>query len=265
MDKQHAEDFKRLLQGTLAGYESEKVALQRDVLAWWWKALEPYSFQNVSAAMAIHSRQSRFKPKPADLIEIINAQDGRPSADEAWPMALLARSEASTVVWTEETEKAWHQCYPAFEVGDEFGARMAFRFHYQRLIDHSRMQGQPVKWSVSLGHDPEHRATALEVAKHKGLLTHERIEKLNPAGLIEGDGQHIAALVGYDGKKDAPPSPDIQANLKKLREVLATPAQGKAEISAQQKAEEEKRRQELIEQENELLAQAANRYQEKSA
>jgi len=264
MDKQHGQEFKKLLEATLSGRAGEKVILPPDVMAWWWEALKPYSFQNVSAAMTVHSRRSKFKPSPAELIEIINQQDGRPSADEAWPIALQASDEMATAVWTEEIEQAWHHCYPVFESGDEIGARMAFRQHYQKLIDHARMHGLPVKWNVSLGHDPNQRITALEVAEQKGFLSHDRVEALLPAPELQGDGQHIAALVGYDGKKDAPPSEDVKANLKKLRDVLATPTQSKADIEAQRKAEEEKRREHLAEQER-LLAEASNRYQEQSA
>lgn len=264
MDNRHAEEFKKLLEVTLAGHDGAKVALPRDVLAWWWKALKPYSFQNVSAAMTVHSRKSSYKPKPADLIEIINQQDGRPSADEAWPIALHARDESITTVWTEEIKQAWFHGQEVYRTGDGIGARMAFRQHYQKLIDQAREIGKPVKWKVSLGHDPSQRITVLQEAEQKGFLTHNHVAALLPSEEIKGDGQHIAALVGYDGKKDAPPTEDAKANLKKLRDALASPSKSKSETEAERKALEQNRRDELAEQ-TRLLEEAKSRYQEKTA
>lgn len=264
MRKQDGEEFKKLLQGTFSGYEGQRVLLQSDVLAWWWKALEPYSLQNVSAAIALHSRQSAFKPKPADLIDIINQQDGRPTADEAWPMALLAMSEGSTVVWTEETEQSWYHCYPTIEVGDKIGARMAFRQHYQKLIDHARMNGVAAKWNVSLGQDQSHRETTLKLAHQKGFLTKDWVKNLLPSPEIKGDGQHIAALVGYDGKVDAAPTESAKEKLLKLREVLAKPSKSRSDTEAERKAVEQKRRDHLAEQ-LQILEEARSRYQVKTA
>lgn len=265
MDKQHGPEFKKLLEATLSGRAGEKVTLPPDVMAWWWEALKPYSFQNVSAAMTIHSRRSKFKPTPAELIEIINQQDGRPSADEAWPIALQASDEMATAVWTEEIEQAWHHCYPVFESGDEIGARMAFRQHYQKQIDYARMTGKPVRWTVSLGHDPAQRVTALETAQQKGLISHDRVAGLLPSPEPTGDGQHIAGLVGYQGQIDAPATDSAKAGLKKLRDVLASnTTESTANKVEQQKQDEQKRRDELAEQER-LLLEARNRYQEQSA
>ena len=265
MDKQHGQEFKKLLEATLSGRAGEKVTLPPDVLAWWWEVLKPYSFQNVSAAMTIHSRRSKFKPTPADLIEIINEQDGRPSADEAWPIALQASDENTTAVWTEEIAQAWYHSYPVFESGDEIGARMAFRQHYQKQIDHARMIGRTVKWIVSLGHDQAQKETALEQARQKGLISQSWANTMLPSPKITGDGQHIAALVGYDGPVDAPATESAKAGLKKLRDAIASstsePRVNKAE---QQKQKEQQRREELAEQER-LLLEARNRYQEQSA
>jgi hypothetical protein len=238
---------------------------ERSVVEFWMNILSPYSIEQVKRAFKVNVAKSHFAPKPADIIEIINQQDGRPSADEAWPIALQASDEMATAVWTEEIEQAWHHCYPVFESGDEIGARMAFRQHYQRQIEHARMTGKPVKWTVSLGHDPEQRITALETAQQKGLISHDRVAGLLPSPEPTGDGQHIAGLVGYEGPIDAPATDSAKAGLKKLRDALASstpePRVNKVE---QQKQGEQKRRDELAEQER-LLLEARNRYQEQSA
>lgn len=238
---------------------------ERSVVEFWMNILSPYSIEQAKRAFKIHVAKSHFAPKPADIIEIINQQDGRPSADEAWPIALQASDEMATAVWTEEIEQAWHHCYPVFESGDEIGARMAFRQHYQRQIEHARMTGKPVKWTVSLGHDPEQRVTALETAQQKGLISHDRVAGLLPSPEPTGDGQHIAGLVGYQGQIDAPATDSAKAGLKKLRDVLASStSEPRVDKVDQQKQDEQKRRDELAEQER-LLLEARNRYQEQSA
>lgn len=90
----------------------------------------------------------------------------RPSGDEAWAIAIRARDEAETVVWTEDMAEAWAICKPVMDAGDEVGARMAFRAAYDRMSG--------CVWTVSVGWDTERRAVALEQAQKKGLaLTHQ--------------------------------------------------------------------------------------------
>ena len=258
MDKQNAEQFKKLLESTLSGYAGEKVTLPRDVLGWWWKVLEPFPFSAVEASMTVHARRSPHKPKPADIIEVINQQDGRPSADEAWPIAIQAADEQSSAVWTEEIKQAWFHCWPVFESGDETGARMAFRQHYGRLTEYARANGVGVKWSVTLGHDPELRELAVEKAVSQNLIGNEMAKTLLPSpDPITDEGQHIAALVGYSGKTTkSPPSEELQQNLKKIRDGLATPGPDTAALKKEQAEQaEQKRREESAEQER-LLAEA---------
>jgi hypothetical protein len=240
----------------------DKPTPDETVIDIWMSVLAPYSLRQVKSALRHHVSKSKFAPKPADIIEIINQQDGRPSSDEAWPIALQAADEAATAVWTAEIEQAWFHCYPVFEQGDEVGARMTFRQHYGRLVNEARANGMPVKWNVSLGHDPDLRKNALVQAERQGLIGHERVENLLPAPEPTGDGQHVAALVGYDKKTNEEPSADFKANVAKLRAELnkAVPDR-KAEARAWKKAVEEQRRIELAEQQR-LLEEARDNYQQ---
>ncbi|MDT8282529.1 MAG: hypothetical protein RQ982_06900 [Gammaproteobacteria bacterium] len=256
MDKQYAEDFRSLLQVTMSGYDNEKSVLPRDVLAWWWRALEQCSFQHVMDAMTIHARRSKFKPRPADIIEIINQQDGRPTADEAWPIALQASDEMATAVWTSEIEQAWFHCYPVFDAGDEVGARMAFRQYYDRLVEHARMSGIQATWKISLGHDQTQRVSALAIAEQKGLITRDRVESLLPSSEPSGDGQHIAALLGSDKKPEQALSKQAQDYIEQIRAELAKPY-SKPDLAAKRTQVEQQRRRELACQEK-ILKQGVN-------
>lgn len=261
MDKQRdANNFGKLLQANLDGHAGEKVFLSDDAKRWWWNALQPYPIHLIEQAFVMHTRRSVHKPKPADIIGFINQQDGRPSSDEAWPIALQAADEGATAVWTAEIEQAWYHCFPIFDQGDEVGARMSFRQYYDRLVTDARDSGVPVKWNVSLGQDPNLRTIALVKAEKQGLLSHDRVAQMLPAPEISGDGQHIAGLVGYDGKADDEPSADFQANIAKVREVLTKPVPNvKAQRRAEQKAIEDKRRAVLAEQQR-LMEEARGRY-----
>lgn len=260
MNRADKSDFDVALCAALQVFD--KPTPEETVVDIWLSVLAPYSLQQVKQALRYHVSKSKFAPKPADIIEIINQQDGRPSSDEAWPIALQAADEAATAVWTAEIEQAWFHCYPVFEQGDEVGARMTFRQHYDRLVNDARASSIPVRWSVSLGHDPDLRRNALEHAEKQGLISHERAENLLPAPEPTGDGQHVAALVGCSKKPDKAPSANVQANIAKLREVLAKPVRDiKAEAEAERKAKEQQRRAELVEQQR-VLEQARDNYQQ---
>lgn len=116
----------------------------------------------------------------ADIIERLDAHDGRPGADEAWMNALIAQDESATVIWTEETHQAFAIARPALEINDKVGARMAFKSAYERLVTDAREAGQPVQWEASLGFDPEGRRIALEAAVQTGKLLPSHAQGLLP-------------------------------------------------------------------------------------
>lgn len=249
MDNANASQFKGLLESTMSGYSGERTSLPRDTLGWWWKTLEPYPFFAVEQAFIIHSRGSVHKPKPADIISIINKQDGRPQPDEAWAIALQASSEDLTAIWTHEIEQAWYHCYPIFQQGDEVGARMAFRQRYEMLVSVSREQRVPIKWNISLGLDQGQRTYALEKAEQSGLITHERIEHLLPAPELTEEGKAITGLLGHDNKLEAKETvgEELKAKLAEVRALISQPS-SKQDKQKEAKEKQEARREELIKQ-----------------
>lgn len=111
-------------------------------------------------------RANKFPPTLPEFISLCRpAASVRPSADEAWAIAIKAKDESETVVWTEDMAQAWGLCKPVLDAGDEVGARMAFRASYERISG----LGGPIRWTVSHGWDAEKRAIALEKAKSAGL------------------------------------------------------------------------------------------------
>lgn len=149
--------------------------------ALWFRSLQAHELAVVRAAFDAHVKdpqRGRFVPTPADVIaqiEGLASNDGRPGAEEAWAMALAARDEADTVVWTAEMAEAWAVARSVFDLGDEVGARMAFREAYTRLVEEARRAHMPAAWSVSLGFDLERRALAITAAVRAGRLPQEEL------------------------------------------------------------------------------------------
>lgn len=199
----------------------DKPPLTKTKLQAYWSVLERYPLQAIEAARDLHLAdpdRGRFMPMPADLAgkvrEIIDRSTGRPSADEAWALALQAADEDDTVVWTDEIAQAYGAASEILMAGDKVGARMAFRAAYERITSEA---AGPAKWQVSLGHDPERRETAITKAVQVGRLNHEQAARYLPAPEITGDGQAIAGLL--TGKVASMPA--SKETLERLKEVRA--------------------------------------------
>lgn len=194
------------------------------------KRLDIEAFATALERHALDPERGRFFPRPADLMAAAPS-DGRPSGDEAWALALLARDEADTVCWTEEIAAATAAAWPVLDVGDKVGARMAFLAAYQRVVSRAREDGQPVRWRMSLGHDPQRRADACEAALRQGLVRLEEVEHLLPAPPATGPVAEIAGLLA--GKVMAHPAREegrIRQHLAALREAIRTPAQAQEPV-----------------------------------
>jgi len=206
-----------------------------DAKAAFFQVLRPYPLAGVLAGLDAHMRdpeRGRFLPMPADVIaqmERMIKQDGRPEPEEAWAIAVPARDEAATVIWTDEIANAWQVAVPVIEIGDEVGARVAFRDTYRRLVDAARLERQPVRWFASEGHDPMRRRLAVEHAVKLGRLPASAVPQL-PA---PEKGQLL--LGGLDPK--AVP-PNVRAAIERFRATVAA----KGEAPGQDGAEKQRTR-----------------------
>ena len=158
-----------------------------------FRVLAPYQIQAVRAAFDGHVRRSRFSPTPADLLDLLTANDGRPGAEEAWTAAVRGCDEADTVVWTIETGRAFAIARTVLDSGDKIGARMAFKEAYTRLVDEARQRGDRVEWQIMLGHDPVRRVEALRTAMAEGKVLAGSIEL---EALPPPRGDRLPALEG---------------------------------------------------------------------
>lgn len=165
-----------------------------------------YGIENLKGALMAHLRdpeRGRFVPTPADLIEKIQKaleKDGRPTADEAFAIAVQMDDEFTTVVTNDEISQAWAVAREIMP--DRTGARMAFRSAYERLVSQSRSANKSVHWFASLGHDTQGREGPLMQAAQLGRLSMNQVQQLLPAP--EKISPAVALLVNEMNQRSKP-------------------------------------------------------------
>lgn len=207
--------------------------------AMFFRALVRHDIAAVRSAFDAHvgdPLRGRFVPVPADIVAQLDgmaADDGRLGADEAWAIAVRSADEALTIVWTHEIAQAWGIVRSIFNLGDEVGARVAFRDAYNRLVGEARRDGNPVQWSIALGLDKRLQADEINAAIAVGRLpAPERLRVEGPAASIDqlagGAPKHARlALIRLSrsmaAKADAP-SADVIAREETARRQAETAA-----------------------------------------
>lgn len=239
MNQSDFESFRKLLTACLSMWGDAPSA---EVSAMWFRCLAEYDMPTVTAAFNAHMRDpsnGKFAPKPAHIIEQIraaSANDGRPGPEEAWALSLKARDEYDTVVWTHECVQAWAIARPVMELGDDVGARMAFREAYVRLVNEARERREPIAWDVSEGFDKERRRIAMAEAVEAGRIA---------------PGRHYLALtqstellgIGIDQQESKGIPPGIREYLQHLRDSLANRYDGPSEADYERERTAELKRQ----------------------
>lgn len=177
--------------------------------------LTAYPEAAVLKALTRCRRELKHKLTLADVIERLEGSDGRPTADEAWALALQAMDEAATVVVNPEIMAAWGAARIIYGDGDKVGGRMAFRAAYEREVGQARDAGKAVEWFPSLGHDKRGREMALKAAVEAHRLTHEQTRHYLPAPMENAAGAIVGLLAGPTD------SGSIREKLKALRDELA--------------------------------------------
>lgn len=229
MQQNDFDAFRKLLSACLSMWNDSPSG---EVIALWFRCLAKYDMATVAAAFNAHMSDpsnGKFAPKPAHIIEQIkaaSANDGRPGPEEAWALSLKARDEYDTVVWTHECVQAWAVAKPVMDVGDEVGARMAFRESYVRLVSEARERREPVAWEVSEGFDKDRRRLAVVEAVEAGRIA---------------PGHYLALQKPVDflaigmGERQEPQGipPEIRERLKQLRSIFSQAYDGPSEADYQ--------------------------------
>lgn len=190
-------------------------AISEGVLTAWWETLSAYPIEHVDAALKAHVAESVYPPKPADVIVRVGQADGRPGPEEAWGIALAARDENETVVWTPEIATAWGVCREILSAGDKIGARKAFLERYEREIAEARAERRPRRWTVSHGQDPDLRERAIKAAVDQGRLSSEQAAQHLPVSESSPVAGYLGSESGVVGDERA------RENLQHLRAMVS--------------------------------------------
>lgn len=213
LDSQKSEFFD-LMCATVEIYGQPK--LSKDAIRIWWAALQQLDIAEVRQALDEHIRKSKFTPRPADILDILDKihPDGRPGAEEAW--AMIPRTEEESAVMTEEMVAALRAAQPLLNEGDQIAARVAFKQSYERLVDTAKRLGAPVVWFPSLGTDKEGLDRVLSEAVRLGRLKAEHAIALLPPEKAEpmlmAAGMNNLAL-------EYKPSPDFRERIQALKVI----------------------------------------------
>ena len=221
MDNSQAKQFGDKLTAVFEVYGKD--APSKNVKTMWWGSLANFDLPVVISALGLHVNRCEYFPKPADILKIISSMDGRPDAEEAWALSLKGLDEGDTVMWTQEMAASWAISQQIMASGDSIGARMAFRQHYERLLQNSRESGVRVKWELSLGHDASRRNEAITQAVNRGLISQDKANHFLVAE-ITSEGRELAGMLGYSGDKviDHPAKNEMQKKqIEALRKSLA--------------------------------------------
>lgn len=199
----------------------DKPPLSAGVKAMWARDLAHLPIRTVRGAFDAHRRSpaGRFMPKPADVIAAIaEAQqtlDGHPGPDEAWSIAVQARSEDASVIWTDEIASAFFAAaMPLLDDGDKIAARKAFIDRYEVELAKARRECRVAKWVPSLGSNPDLRRQAVEAAMRAG-----RINDVQAANLLPAPEPSANAVLLLAGVKAAVKETDAEEARRKLAEL----------------------------------------------
>lgn len=239
-DRMTPEQIARLALAICATAETLGQTISSDAADLMAEDLSDYPASVVAKALQACRRELTGKLTLAAILQRVDAEDGRPGEDEAWALALAASDESDSVVMTQEIHVALSAARAVLEAGDKIGARMAFKSAYARAVHKARSEAIPVKWSLSMGSDPQRRLTAVEEAAKQGRLPAPQvavyIEQLTHAPITD-DGQAIAGLL--TGNVATPPSPHLREKWREVRDqVNRNKAEAEARRKEQRKAEQ---------------------------
>jgi hypothetical protein len=228
LDQQSAQ---RLLQTLAATAELLGHELSPTAAALMVRDLSVYPMDVLERALARVRTEHTGKLTPKAIIDRIDEVAGRPTANEAWAMAMSAQDERNTVVWTQEASDAWAIAKPIADSGDMVGARMAFIAAYDRLVRTAREERRMPVVTVSLGWDEQLRAVALEKAVKAGYLSDEAALEYAPQQSALTWVDSVKLLTG-DVQPGHLATPEQREKLRQLRDELAAKSARRAEESA---------------------------------
>ncbi|CAI8802397.1 Prophage PssSM-02 [Pseudomonas sp. IT-P74] len=220
-----------------------------------------YPVSDIRAALKACRFEVKGKLTMADILQRVQAADGRPGKDEAWAIAMTTNDEFETVVLTDEIQLALAAAKPVLDAGDKVGARMAFISAYERFVGQAREDAKQVNWHISVGFDANRRIQAVTRALQMQRISREHGQKYLADLSVEPVTEDGRALAGLLTGAVTRPAPAIREKLQLVKtsmlEMRKASAERKTEMRIEAANELADRRALLIQQAQELEAKRA--------
>jgi hypothetical protein len=129
----------------------------------------------------------------------------------------VIRDERETAVLSDEMRIGWIACQPILDLGDEVGARLAFRESYTREVEKARKMAVAPRWTPTIGNDPTLRQTRLREAVEARRIGLDAVRSLLPGPTPHQIAQVAGLLEGPDAS-DAETA--IAASLRQTAQIL---------------------------------------------
>lgn len=171
--------FKELLEEHFGIYGTP---CSKPVMRKYWDHLRKYSLSDVTEALRRHEldpSEGKFVAKPAHIVGILEAArpNARPDVEEAWSIAVRSFDEANSALLNEEISEARAAAQPIMALGDEVGARMAFKSVYTKTVAVAEANGIPPRWWVSVGMDKDDKKQVVQEAVRLGRLPAKALDE----------------------------------------------------------------------------------------
>lgn len=139
--------------------------------------LAGHDFESLRKACAKCRRELKHRLTLSDILERLQANDGRYTAEEAW--AKLPKDESFGALITNEMEQAAEGVWGLLEMKDKFSAARAFKEAYERIVKNNRELGVTPQWRVSMGALGDN-AQAIAEGLKRGVLSIEHLLRIMP-------------------------------------------------------------------------------------
>lgn len=168
--------------------------------------LAKFSQEQLRTALSRTRMECTGKLTLKAILDQLDVLQGRPGGNEAWALALRAREERDTVVWTDEVAQAWAAAAPMASGRDLVGARMAFKDAYERITQNARDTFKRPEPQIAVGWDNAQRVAVVTEAHNDGRIPLSlalRVVHENEVTRVGGALVPLASAgpqVGYDGQ-----------------------------------------------------------------
>lgn len=180
--------------------------------------IRQYGGQAIMDALSAVQREVKGRPSLADVVQRLEAQDGRPGPEEAWAIGFSSwKNPDTSMVILSEIQVAMGSAWELLKAGDKVAARVAFLESYRNAVCLARKCGLAAFWMLSIGGSGLDVPEALGAAVKAGRIPLDRA-----LGYLQHEPKNQVLLLHLAGVTEHPlltgPATS-EVGLEKLRQI----------------------------------------------